>query len=170
MAIKDQGWMVGLKIERSRLTSIGISIVKIRHYRLIFIIGIPIYMERQYLYCDENRVSGTTSPFNSWIVSHWWLKGSCWISFQHSMGIWYLPWSDDSHGPLARYVKLWVTHAPGMPGTFFFRHRLRRKTLVSDHDMHHGTSVTHVPLMHVGIAKLRWRGKRSRHSWRTHNP
>ena len=23
------------------------------------------------------------------------------------------------HGPLARYVKLWVAHAPGMPGTFF---------------------------------------------------
>ena len=25
---------------------------------------------------------------------------------------------DAYHGPLARYVKLWVTHAPGMPGTF----------------------------------------------------
>ena len=24
-----------------------------------------------------------------------------------------------NHGPLARYVKLWVVHAPGMPGTFF---------------------------------------------------
>ena len=23
------------------------------------------------------------------------------------------------HGPLTRYVKLWVAHAPGMPGTFF---------------------------------------------------
>ena len=23
-----------------------------------------------------------------------------------------------AYGPLARYVKLWVTHAPGMPGTF----------------------------------------------------
>ena len=22
------------------------------------------------------------------------------------------------HGPLARYIKLWVAHAPGMPGTF----------------------------------------------------
>ena len=22
------------------------------------------------------------------------------------------------HGPLARYVKLWVVHGPGMPGTF----------------------------------------------------
>ena len=27
-------------------------------------------------------------------------------------------WSIDLHGPLARYVKLRVTHAPGMPGTF----------------------------------------------------
>ena len=23
-----------------------------------------------------------------------------------------------ANGPLARYVKLWVAHAPGMPGTF----------------------------------------------------
>ena len=25
---------------------------------------------------------------------------------------------NDSHGPLARYVKLWFAHEPGMPGTF----------------------------------------------------
>ena len=51
-------------------------------------------------------------------------------------------WSDN--GPLTRYVKLRVAHAPGMPGTFP-RHRLQRKTLVSDPGMHHGTCVTHVP-------------------------
>ena len=43
------------------------------------------------------------------------------------------------HGPLARYVKLRVAHAPGMPGTF------SPPSQVSDPDMHHGTCVTHVP-------------------------
>ena len=44
-----------------------------------------------------------------------------------------------SHGPLARYVKLRVANAPGMPGTFSPTPR------VSDPDMHHGTCGTHVP-------------------------
>ena len=43
------------------------------------------------------------------------------------------------HGPLARYVKLRVAHAPGMPGTFSPPPR------VSDPGMYHGTCVTHVP-------------------------
>ena len=42
------------------------------------------------------------------------------------------------HGPLARYVKLRVAHAPGMPGTFSPPPR------VNDPDMQHGTCVTHV--------------------------
>ena len=42
------------------------------------------------------------------------------------------------HGPLTRYVRLRVAHAPGIPGTFS-RHRLQRKPLVSD------PGVTHVP-------------------------
>ena len=43
-----------------------------------------------------------------------------------------------SHGPLTRYLKLRVVHAPGMPGTFSLLTRL------SDPDVHHGTcSVTH---------------------------
>ena len=46
------------------------------------------------------------------------------------------------HGPLARYVKLWIVHAPGMPGTFS---PPQRKPLVSDPGIHHGTCVTHVP-------------------------
>ena len=41
------------------------------------------------------------------------------------------------YGPLARYVQLWVAHAPGMPGTFSPPAR------VNDPDMHHGTCVTH---------------------------
>ena len=47
----------------------------------------------------------------------------------------------------------------------FPRHRLQREPLASDPGMHHVTCVTH-----VGIAKPRWRGKRSRHSRRMRNP
>ena len=43
------------------------------------------------------------------------------------------------NGLLARYVKLRVVHAPGMPGMFSSPPR------VSDPDMYHGTCVTHVP-------------------------
>ena len=73
------------------------------------------------------------------------------------------------NGPLARYAKLRVTHAPGMPGTF------SRPPLVSDPDMHHGTCVTHVPWcmrgsLNSGFLWSRWRGKRSRHSRRIRNP
>ena len=48
------------------------------------------------------------------------------------------------NGTLARYVKLRVTHAPGILG-MFPRHRLQRKPLVNDPGMHHGTCLTHVP-------------------------
>ena len=44
-------------------------------------------------------------------------------------------------------------------------HRLQSKPLLSDPGVHHDTCVTH-DVMHVGIANLRWRGKRSRHSRR----
>ena len=77
------------------------------------------------------------------------------------------------HGPLTRYGKLRVTHAPGMPETFS-PPWLQRKPQVSDLCMHHSTCVTHVCLaramMHVGIANPWWRGKCSRHSWHLHNP
>ena len=55
----------------------------------------------------------------------------------------------------------------------FPRHRLKRKPLVSDPGMHHGTCVTHMStgvVMLVGIANPRWLGKRSRHSRRMRNP
>ena len=73
------------------------------------------------------------------------------------------------HGPLTRYEKLQVAHAPGMPGTFPPPPR------VSDPDMHHGTGVTHVPWcmpgsLTNGFHWSRWRGKHSRHSRRMHNP
>ena len=73
------------------------------------------------------------------------------------------------HGPLARYVKLRIAHAPGMPGTFSPPPR------VSDPDMHHGTCVTHVSWcmpgsLTSGFLWSWWRGKRSRHFWRMHSP
>ena len=47
------------------------------------------------------------------------------------------------HGPLTRYIKLRVAHAPGMPGTF--PPPPTEKETTSDPGMHHGTCVTHVP-------------------------
>ena len=78
--------------------------------------------------------------------------------------------SDDlCYGPLARYVKLRVAHAPGMPGTFTPPPR------ASNPDMHQGTCVTHVPWCMPGSLTSsfywsRWLGKRSRHSRRMRNP
>ena len=43
------------------------------------------------------------------------------------------------HGPLTRYTKLQVVHAPGMPGTF------SPPPQVSAPDMHQGMCMTHVP-------------------------
>ena len=73
------------------------------------------------------------------------------------------------HGPLSRYIKLRVAHAPGMPGTF------SPPLWVSDPDMHQGMCVTHVPWcmsgsLTSGLLWKRWRGKRSRHSRRMRNP
>ena len=50
------------------------------------------------------------------------------------------------NGPLTRYLKFLVAHAPGT----FLHHRLQRKPSnpilpVTDPDMHHSTWVTHVP-------------------------
>ena len=73
------------------------------------------------------------------------------------------------HGPLIKYVEFRVAHAPGIPGTFSSPPR------VNDPRMHHGTCVRHVPWrmpgsLTSGCIWSRWRGKRSRHSRRTHNP
>ena len=73
------------------------------------------------------------------------------------------------HGPLARYVKLRVAYAPGMPGTF------SPPPWVREPDMHHGTCVPHVSWcmpgsLTSGLLWSRWRGKRSRHSRRMRNP
>ena len=77
--------------------------------------------------------------------------------------------SFSANGPLTRYVKLPVAHAPGMPGTF------SPAPWISDPGMHHGTYVTHVPWcmpgsITSGFLWSRRRGKRSRHSRRMRNP
>ena len=61
-----------------------------------------------------------------------------------------------------------VAHAPGMPGTFSPPPR------VSNPDMHHGTSVTHMPWcmpgsLTSGFLWSRWQGKPSQHSLRMRN-
>ena len=73
------------------------------------------------------------------------------------------------NGPLTRFAKLRVAHAPVMSETFSPPLR------VSDPDMHHGTGVTHVPWcmpgsLMSGILWSRWRRKRSWHSRRMRNP
>ena len=73
------------------------------------------------------------------------------------------------HGPLARYVKLRVAHAPGMPGTFSL------PQWVGNSDMHHGTCVTHVPWcmsgsLTNGFRWSRWREKHFRYSRCMRNP
>ena len=79
------------------------------------------------------------------------------------------PFLLQQHGPLARYVKFRVAHAPGMMGTFSPPLR------VSDADMHHDTCVTHVPwcmpgLLTIGFLWSRWWGKLSRQSQHMRNP
>ena len=63
-----------------------------------------------------------------------------------------------SYGPLIRYAKLRVAHAPGMSETFSPSARVR------DPDMHRGTCMTHVPWclpgsLTSGFLWSRWRGK-----------
>ena len=49
------------------------------------------------------------------------------------------------HGPLTRYVRLRVAHAPGNARNVFLVTDFKWKPLISDPGMHHGTCVTHVP-------------------------
>ena len=65
------------------------------------------------------------------------------------------------HGPLTRYAKLWVAHDPGMSGTLSPQQR------VSDPDIHHGTSVMHVPwcMPESLTCGFRWSGWSQKRSW-----
>ena len=69
------------------------------------------------------------------------------------------------HGPLTRYVKLRIAHAPGMPATFSPPSTSKESASKRSRHMRHARAV-----MHVGIANPRWRGNGSRHSRRMRNP
>ena len=73
------------------------------------------------------------------------------------------------HGPLTRYVKLQVAHAPGMPGTFSSSPIINETA--SKRSRHPSRHVRRARVvMHVGITNPRWPVKRSRHSRRMYNP
>ena len=73
------------------------------------------------------------------------------------------------HGPLTRYAKLRVAHAPGMPRTF--SPPPTSKETASERSRHASRHVRHArAVMPVGIANPRWQGKPSRHSRRMSNP
>ena len=75
----------------------------------------------------------------------------------------------DNHGSLTRYAKLWVAHAPGMPGTFSPPPISKEIAILrSRHGSRHVRDARAV--MHGGVAKPRWRGKRSSHSRRMRSP
>ena len=74
-----------------------------------------------------------------------------------------------NYGPLTRYVKLRVAHAPGMPGKF--SPPPTSKETASKRFRHTPRHVREArTVLHVGIANLRWREKRSRDSQRMRNP
>ena len=74
----------------------------------------------------------------------------------------------ESHGPLTRYVKLWVSHAQGIPRRF--SPPTASKETAGKRSRHASRHVRHArAVMHVGIANPRWRGKRSQHSRRMRN-
>ena len=79
------------------------------------------------------------------------------------------PYPPRLYGSLTRYVKLWVAHAPGMPGTF------SPPPQVNDPGMHHGKCLMHVPWcipgsLTSGFLLKSVTGKRLRHSRRMRNP
>ena len=70
---------------------------------------------------------------------------------------------DSCNGPITRYVKLRVVHAPGMPGSF--SPPPTSKKAANKRSRHTSRHVCHArTVVHVAIAKPQWRGKRSPHS------
>ena len=97
------------------------------------------------------------------------LSSSCWYFFTGSVEVLKSTAFDASNGSPTRYVKLRIAHAPGMPGSF--SPPPTSKDTASWRSQHASRHVRYArAVMHVGIANPRWRGKRSRHSWRMHNP
>ena len=87
------------------------------------------------------------------------------IFFHISIHILYIFYN--RHGPLAKYIKSRVAHAPGMPVTFSPQPRIS--------GTHNGTCVMHIPWCMLGSLTSsflwsQWWEKRSRHSQRMRNP
>ena len=98
----------------------GITMAKLHNWK-------KLYSHRYFLYALRSvkrvvRTANQTLPF--WCLGWNILRKPC-----------------QNHGPLTRYVKLQVAHAPGMPGTI----SPPPTSLVSDTVMHHGTCVKHTP-------------------------
>ena len=71
--------------------------------------------------------------------------------------VWVETWE---HGPLNRYIKLWVAQAPGMPGTFSLLTTSKETTsLWSRHAS--GTCITHMPWCMSGSLARGGRANRS---------
>ena len=112
----------------------------------------------EYQYCYYLKAPVYISPYCPWSTHFAWPMypySCCFIGIRTVVWMW--------HGPLARYVKLRVARAPGMPGKF------SAPPWVSDPHMHHGTCVTHVPWcmpgsLTRGFLWSWWRGKLSQHS------
>ena len=125
-----------------------------QHTRFSWWYARAINIHSTYVLCN---ITWIIRIIQSWIY-HWMFWCFLCVSIQHF-----------THGPLDRYVKLRVVHAPGMPGT------LSPSSRVTDPDMHQGTCVTHVPKCMPGsltscVLWNRWRKKRSRHSRCMRNP
>ena len=69
------------------------------------------------------------------------------------------------HGPLTRHVKLWVAYALGTPGMFSPPPNASWRSRQASRHERHARAV-----LHVEVAKPRWRGKYFRHSRCTRNP
>ena len=59
-----------------------------------------------------------------------------------------------SHGPLTRYVKLWVEHAPGMPGTFSPSPTSKETVSWRSRHVRHARAVTHVGMLFRGGGEM----------------
>ena len=130
------------------------------HHPITILIFIPLSHQNPWIKTDDCSEHSTSNSWPSLKIS---------LNVQHAAWtVLFVPrqqinclciplwWSiRDYNGPLVRYIKLRVAHAPGMPGAF---------------SPPSASTTTARAVMHVEIANPRWWGKRSRHSWRMRNP
>ena len=131
------------------------------HYELTHFVVVRQEAESFVKYIPGNMYCGNVCFVLLWCWYHKIWSRLMLLVYQYTWGLPHWHWRKTiANGPLTRYAKLWVAHAPG---TFSPTPR------VSDLNMHHGTCVTHLPwcmqgLPTSGFLWSQWRGKRSRHS------